>query len=59
MKSANTYKGYLDNQSEFSHKYATWANNHAGWAKAKKKNKRIAKHRKNREKQDEQMDFYI
>lgn len=30
-------------QSEFSHKYACWANNHNGWSKQKKKNRRIAK----------------
>lgn len=35
MKRANTYKGFLDPQSEFSH--------HMGWAKAKKSNKRTAK----------------
>lgn len=30
-------------QSEFSHKYACWANNHNGWSKQKKQNRRIAK----------------
>lgn len=45
MKRANTYKGYLDYQSEFSHRFASWANNHRGWAKAKKFNKRLAKRR--------------
>lgn len=43
MKKANTYKGKLGWQSEFSHRYACWANNHNGWAKAKKSNKRLAK----------------
>lgn len=32
-------------QSEFSHRYACWANNHRGWSKQKKKNRRIAKKR--------------
>ena len=45
MKRANTYKGKLGWQSEFSHRYACWANNHNGWAKAKKSNKRLAKRR--------------
>lgn len=45
MKRANTYKGKLGWQSEFSHRYACWANNHNGWSKMKKANKRIAKRR--------------
>jgi hypothetical protein len=45
MKRANTYKGFLDYQSEFSHRFACWANNHRGWAKMKKFNKRLAKRR--------------
>lgn len=45
MKQANTYKGKLEWQSEFSHRYACWANNHNGWAKAKKFNKKVAKRR--------------
>lgn len=45
MKKANTYKGKLPFQSEFSHRYACWANNHNGWAKMKKFNKRLAKRR--------------
>lgn len=45
MKRANTYKGHLDYQSEFDHRYACWAVNHMGWAKMKKFNKRIAKRR--------------
>jgi hypothetical protein len=32
-------------QSEFDHKYACWANNHNGWSKMKKKNRKIAKKR--------------
>ncbi len=43
MKEANIYKGKLPFQSEFSHRHACWANNHRGWAKIKKSNKRIAK----------------
>ena len=45
MKQANTYKGKLDDQSEFSHRYACWAKNHNGWAKMKKFNKKLAKRR--------------
>ena len=49
MKQANPYKGKLEGQSEFSHRYACWAKNHNGWAKAKKFNKKIAKRRLKRE----------
>lgn len=53
MKQANPYKGKLRGwfyrQSEFDHKYACWANNHNGWAKMKKANKRLAKRRLRRE----------
>ena len=36
-------------QSEFSHRYACWANNHRGWQKMKKLNLRLAKRRLYRE----------
>ena len=45
MKQANIWKGKLGWQSEFSHRFACWANNHNGWSKAKKANKRLAKRR--------------
>lgn len=45
MKKNNIYKGFLEFESEFSHRYACWANNHRGWAKMKKNNKKIAKKR--------------
>lgn len=45
MKKQSIYKGYLNPQSEFSHRFACWAKNHRGWAKMKKSNKRIAKRR--------------
>lgn len=45
LKQNNTYKGYIPFQSEFSHRFACWANNHRGWAKMKKFNKRLAKRR--------------
>ena len=32
-------------QSEFDHKYACWANNHNGWSKMKKLNRKLAKKR--------------
>lgn len=58
MKQWNIYKGLVDPWSdEFSHKYSCWANNHNGWAKQKKANKRIAKKRLRRNWQDE-MDHY-
>lgn len=43
MKQNNIYKEKLPFQSEFSHRFACWANNHRGWAKMKKSNKRHAK----------------
>ena len=48
-KKQNYLKGFLENESEFSHRFACWANNHMGWAKMKKSNKRIAKKRERRE----------
>lgn len=44
-KKANIYVGLLTSQSEFSHRWATWAQNHMGWAKMKKYNRRVAKKR--------------
>jgi hypothetical protein len=45
MKKSNIYKGFLDFEDEFDHRYACWAYNHRGWAKMKKSNKRLAKKR--------------
>ena len=45
MKQANPYRGKTPQQSEFDHRFACWANNHMGWAKMKKFNKRLAKRR--------------
>lgn len=59
MKQNNIYKGKLPFQSEFSHLFACWANNHRGWAKMKKFNKKLAKRRINQEARrsiDEEMD---
>lgn len=42
-------KKFLPWQSEFDHHYACWANNHNGWAKMKKANKKLAKVKMNRE----------
>lgn len=53
MKQANIWKGKLGWQSEFDYHYACWANNHMGWAKAKKANKRLAKRRIKQEKRIE------
>lgn len=45
MTSRNIYKPHLEYQSEFDHRWACWANNHRGWAKMKKCNKKLAKKR--------------
>ena len=45
MRQNNIYKGHIDFQSEFDHRFACWANNHNSWAKMKKFNKRLAKRR--------------
>ena len=45
MKQNNIWKGKLGDQSEFSLRFACWANNHRGKSKAKKTNKRTAKRR--------------
>ena len=44
-KQQNPYKEFLEFESEFSHKFSCWANNHRGWAKMKKFNKKLAKRR--------------
>ena len=46
---ADLLKKLLPFQSEFSHRYACWANNHNGWSKMKKKNRKLAKNRLKRE----------
>lgn len=45
MKRQDIYRGFLNFQSEFSHRFACWANNHNGWSKMKKSNKKLAKKR--------------
>lgn len=57
MKENNIYKGKLPFQSEFSHRYACWANNHNGWAKMKKLNKRLAKRKLKDEQRKEYMEY--
>lgn len=43
-RSEITRRQYSDRgQCEFSHHYACWANNHNGWAKMKKKNRKLFK----------------
>lgn len=42
---ADLFKKMLPYQSEFSHRFACWANNHMGWAKMKKANKKLTKTR--------------
>ena len=49
MKRQNYLKGFMDFESEFSHRWATWANNHMGWTKMKKSNRQTAKRREKRE----------
>lgn len=44
QRSEITKRQYSDNyQSEFSHMHACWANNHNGWRKMKKKNRKLFK----------------
>lgn len=46
MRSEINRRQFSDNgQSWFSKQYACWVNNHRGWQKMKKKNKRIFKRR--------------
>lgn len=51
MKKQQVYKGVINTQGwwidEFEHRYACWAQNHNNWAKVKKLQKRMAKHRMN------------
>ena len=50
MKRLVSYKKYIQKeQSEFDHRWACWANNHMGWAKMKKANRRLAKRRMERD----------
>lgn len=59
---ADLLKKLLPFQSEFSHRYACWANNHNGWAKMKKANKKLAKVRLKREvekEMQEETDNYV
>lgn len=48
-KCSNIYRGFIPFQSEFSRLFASWAKNHRGWSKMKKKNKRLAKRREKQE----------
>ena len=45
---ADRLKKLIPYQSEFSHRYASWARNHMGWAKMKKAHRRLAKRREKR-----------
>ena len=49
MSKCNTiYNPYLNPQSLFDRYYACWANNHSGWSKMKRLNRKIAKRRMRR-----------
>ena len=48
MKRMNYLKAFLPWQSEFDRHFACWANNHRGWSKMKKYNRRLAKRREKR-----------
>jgi hypothetical protein len=52
MKKQGYFVSCLPWQSEFDHRYACWANNHRGWAKMKKMNKKLAKKRERRKWKD-------
>ena len=60
-KCAQSYKAFLNPQSEFDHRYCCWASNHSGWSKMKRLNRRIAKRRQRRADRkllwDEQMEI--
>ena len=50
MRSEIKRRQFSENhQSWFSHDYACWANNHNGWSKMKKKNRRLFKKKYRRE----------
>lgn len=50
MRSEIKRRQFSENyQSLFSHDYACWANNHNGWRKMKKKNRRLFKKKYRRE----------
>lgn len=50
QRSEITRRQYSENyQSKFDHNYACWANNHNGWRKMKKKNRRLFKKKFRRE----------
>lgn len=60
MKKSNEIarRQYSDNyQSEFSHRCACWANNHNGWSKMKKLNRKLFKKKFRRETEKEISDF--
>jgi len=56
MTRRSIYKGLIKDQSEFSHRWACWANNHRGWAKMKKANRKLAKKRLRRFEREEDKD---
>ena len=46
MRISNAYKGLKDSWPDwFCRYYVTWASNHQGWAKAKRKARRVARKR--------------
>ena len=56
MKKSNEIarRQYSNNkQYEFDHRYACWANNHNGWSKMKKLNRKLFKKKFRREEQKE------
>lgn len=59
MKKRNIYKGWLPGwPDEFSHRFACWAQNHRGWAKAKRMSRRLAKIRERRQLRKEMDEVY-
>lgn len=54
MRSEINRRRFSENgQSWFDKRYACWANNHNGWSKMKKKNRRLFKHKFRQETQKE------
>lgn len=54
---------FSDNKQSYFSKHSTWANNHNGWSKMKKKNRKLLKKKIRRETwkeaNDELNNFYI
>ena len=57
MKRGSYLRSFFPWQSEFDRHYACWANNHRGWQKMKRMNRRLAKKRERRQLRKEMDDW--